>query len=49
MFHLNKLYVVGIGPGAPEDMTLRAKNALEGAQVIAGYGVYVDLVRPMFP
>ena len=49
MFHLNKLYVVGIGPGAPEDMTLRAKNALEDAQVIAGYGVYVDLVRPMFP
>ena len=46
---MNKLYVVGIGPGAPEDMTLRAKNALEDAQVIAGYGVYVDLVRPMFP
>lgn len=49
MFHLNKLYVVGIGPGAPEDMTLRARSALEDAQVIAGYGVYVDLVKPMFP
>ena len=49
MFHLNKLYVVGIGPGAPEEMTLRARKALEAAQVIAGYGVYVDLVKPMFP
>ena len=49
MFHLNKLYVVGIGPGAPEEMTLRAKAALADAQVIAGYGVYVDLVRPLFP
>lgn len=49
MFRLNKLYVVGIGPGAPEEMTLRARRALECAQVIAGYGVYVDLVRPLFP
>lgn len=49
MFRLNKLYVVGIGPGAPEEMTLRARRALEHAQVIAGYGVYVDLVRPLFP
>ena len=46
---MNKLYVVGIGPGAPEEMTLRARKALEAAQVIAGYGVYVDLVKPMFP
>ena len=32
MFHLNKLYVVGIGPGAPEELTLRARKALEAAQ-----------------
>ena len=49
MFRLNKLYVVGIGPGAPEEMTLRAQNALREAEVIAGYGVYVDLVKPLFP
>ena len=49
MFRLNKLYVVGIGPGAAEEMTVRAWKALEAAQVIAGYGVYTDLVRPMFP
>ena len=46
---MNKLYVVGIGPGNPEEMTLRARKALEGAQVIAGYGTYVELVRPLFP
>ena len=49
MFALRKLYVVGIGPGAAEQMTLRAARALEAAEVIAGYGVYVDLVRPLFP
>ena len=49
MFHLNKLYVVGIGPGAADEMTVRAMKALESSQVIAGYGVYTDLVRPLFP
>ena len=46
---MNKLYVVGIGPGDPADMTGRAKAALTDAEVIAGYGVYVDLVKPLFP
>ncbi len=46
---MNKLYVVGIGPGAAEDMTLRALHVLEKADVIAGYGTYVELVKPLFP
>lgn len=47
MFALNKLYVVGIGPGAAEQMTVRALRVLESCDVIAGYGVYVDLVKPI--
>ena len=46
---VNRLYVVGIGPGAAEEMTLRAARTLERSEVIVGYGVYVDLVRPLFP
>ena len=46
---MSKLYVVGIGPGAPDEMTLRAREALERAEVIAGYGVYAELVRPLYP
>ncbi len=42
------LYVVGIGPGAYEDMTVRAARVLEQCQVIAGYTVYVDLIRGQF-
>ncbi len=49
MFALNKLYVIGIGPGDPEAMTLRAMKALAACDVIAGYGVYVDLVKPLYP
>ena len=37
-----KLYVVGIGPGNMENMTLKAHRALENCQVIVGYPVYVD-------
>ena len=46
---MNKLYVIGIGPGAPDQMTRRAMDILAGVDVIAGYGVYVDLVKPLFP
>ena len=49
MFALNKVYVVGIGPGAADQMTVRAMRALESCDVIAGYGVYVDLVKPLLP
>ena len=34
---------------AAEDMTLRAARALEDSSVIAGYSVYVDLVKPLYP
>ena len=49
MCTLNKLYVVGIGPGAADQMTLKAMRALESCDVIAGYGVYVELVKPLLP
>lgn len=44
----NKIYVVGIGPGAYEQMTMRAAEALRRCDVIVGYTVYVDLVKEHF-
>ena len=44
-----KLYVVGIGPGNDENMTIRADRALADSQVIVGYPVYVDLVKDRYP
>lgn len=44
-----KLYVTGIGPGSLSQMTLQAIEILKECQVIAGYTVYVDLIRPYFP
>lgn len=46
---MNKIYVVGIGPGEYEQMTIKAANALKECDVIIGYTVYVDLVKDHFP
>ena len=45
---MSKIYVVGIGPGAYEQMTMRAAEALNACDVIVGYTVYVDLVKEHF-
>ena len=34
---LNKVYVIGMGPGAYEQMTVAAVEALKGCDVIVGY------------
>lgn len=46
---MNKIYVVGIGPGKAQFMTAQARQALEEAEVLCGYTVYVELVAPLFP
>lgn len=46
---MNKVYVVGLGPGAGSQMTGEAQAVLERCDVIIGYTVYVDLVREQFP
>lgn len=43
------LYVVGLGPGKQEGMTLAADRALRESEIIIGYSKYVALVRPYFP
>lgn len=46
---MKRLYVVGIGPGNKEYFTEEALAALEASDVIYGYTVYNELVRPLFP
>lgn len=42
-----KLYVVGIGPGGPEDRTRRAEKAITESNVVAGYKMYLDLIKDL--
>ncbi len=46
---MGKLFIVGIGPGNYENMTVRADRALSLSDTIIGYHVYVELVRERGP
>lgn len=43
-----KIYIVGMGPGAENMMTGQAAGALEESQVIVGYPVYLKLLGERF-
>ena len=46
---MQKVYVVGLGPGGVEQMTTRAaKETLAKCDVIAGYHVYINLIKEDF-
>ena len=46
---MGKLYVVGIGPGNYENLTIRADRVLRACDTIVGYHVYVHLVEDLYP
>nr|WP_256995779.1 precorrin-3B C(17)-methyltransferase [Halomicronema hongdechloris] len=41
------LALVGTGPGSLDQLTPAAKGAITRADVVIGYGLYVDLIRPL--
>ena len=43
-----ELFIVGTGPGDAKFLTSEATGALSKADVIIGYGLYVDLLPPLF-
>jgi precorrin-3B C17-methyltransferase len=42
-----KLYVIGIGPGGLENMTLKAVDRIKKSDVIVGYTPYIDYLGDM--
>ncbi|MCI8268781.1 MAG: precorrin-3B C(17)-methyltransferase [Lachnospiraceae bacterium] len=46
---MNRIWVVGMGPGSEEQMTLQAREALADCDVIVGYTVYVELLKKLWP
>lgn len=46
---MNKIYVIGIGPGGNKQMTGIAADALSDSDTVIGYTVYVDLVKDDYP
>lgn len=45
---MNNIYVVGIGPGEEEMMSVQALRTLEACDVIVGYPVYLQLLGERF-
>ena len=43
-----KLTVVGFGPGSKGDMTLRAVEAIETADIVTGYTTYIKILKEFF-
>lgn len=43
------LTVVGLGPGAGCDLTGRARDAIQKADLVVGYTAYIALIRDAFP
>lgn len=43
---MKTLFVVGIGPGSADFLTGDARSALSKAEFVAGYALYLELVRP---
>ena len=42
------LYLIGSGPGSLAQLTAAARTALLDCDVVIGYGLYLDLLRPLF-
>ena len=42
------LYLIGSGPGDLGQLTAAARSALLDCDVVIGYGLYLDLLRPLF-
>ncbi|GHU60103.1 precorrin-3B C(17)-methyltransferase [Clostridia bacterium] len=40
-----KIYVVGLGPGGLDQMTPRAIDAIKSSDAVAGYDVYIKLIK----
>lgn len=44
---MGKLYVVGIGPGSKEHMTLKAVETIQKCEVVVGYTFYIELIKDL--
>lgn len=44
---MKKLYVIGIGPGGLEHMSIKAREAIEASDIVVGYTKYIKMIEPL--
>ncbi|MBI5133167.1 MAG: cobalt-precorrin-7 (C(5))-methyltransferase, partial [Thaumarchaeota archaeon] len=42
---MGKVYVVGVGPGSPEYVTVKAKDVIQKYDIVIGYKHSLDVIR----
>lgn len=43
-----KIYIVGLGPGDNNQLTIKARECLDSCDTIVGYTVYINMVKPYY-
>jgi len=46
---MKQIYIVGMGPGKYEQMTVEAVKKIEESDIVIGYTVYTDLIKNIWP
>ena len=46
---MKQIYIVGMGPGNYEQMTVEAVKKIEESDIVIGYTVYTDLIKNIWP
>ena len=46
---MKQIYIIGMGPGKYEQMTVEAIKKIEESDVVIGYTVYTDLIKEIWP
>ncbi|MGL5870634.1 MAG: precorrin-3B C(17)-methyltransferase [Clostridium chrysemydis] len=44
---MKKLYVVGIGPGGMDHLSVKALKAIEDSDIVVGYTKYLQMIEPL--
>lgn len=44
---MGKLYVIGIGPGGLDHMTIKAIQSIKESNIVVGYTKYINFIKPL--
>ena len=46
---MKQIYIIGMGPGKYDQMTVEAIKKIEESDIVIGYTVYTDLIKEIWP
>ena len=46
---MKQIYIIGMGPGKYDQMTVESIKKIEESDIVIGYTVYTDLIKEIWP